>query len=541
MCLPGTSSQDRKPDHHISQLRVSHVCHQWREIALNLPLLWSHVNFTSESLNSDGIAEILVRAKSAPLYLEAIFLGHRQDRDRCRTLQKELHTHVPHIRQLRISAEPVLLEGILKGMASPAPTLELLSLSSASEGNQRRRTPRHSQSSIPDTLFESFTPRLSRVELFECDINWRSPLLKGLKYLEILNPSTNTRPELAVWLAALDEMPQLTTLTLHSASPIAPPFPFVVRHTLTLPSLTRLDILGSSGDCALALAHLDLPALTCLCLIAFSSHESDVPNLLPYILRHAHGPQDTRPLQSVFIRGEAVGTDILAWPVPNIDVEVHDLPTLLNKTPHTRLALSFRSDEWLSPDSRLEILDMVMAGLPLDGLVMFAASDLSSPYVQSLETQHFWQHFSPKWPLLQCVRLAPDLASGFIWMLLEDSGGREKPLLPSFKQLVMVDFSFYTPSLLPLCDALRKRAKEGVPVKILDLRKCKPDLDERAEAWLKSLSDIVVLLPEQLYEAREQIEYLWNSTPARVSFADDVSSESHRSDRSGDDDEYSEE
>jgi hypothetical protein len=63
-------------------------------------------------------------------------------------------------------------------------------------------------------------------------------------------------------------MPQLKTLTLHSASPIAPPFPFDVERTVTLPSLTRLDILASPGDCALALAHLDLPALTWLCLTA---------------------------------------------------------------------------------------------------------------------------------------------------------------------------------------------------------------------------------------------------------------------------------
>ena len=552
LCLPGTSSQDGKPDHHISQLRVSHVCHQWREIALNLPLLWSHVNFTSESLSSVGIAEILFRAKSTPLYLEANFLGHRQDRDRCRTLRKELHTHIPHMRQLRISAEPVLLKAILKELASPSPTLEHLTLSSASKGNQRRgtpgRSPWRSQPSIPDTLFESFTPRLSRLELCECNISWRSSLLKGLKYLEILNPSTNARPELAVWLAALDEMPQLTTLTLHSASPIAPPFPFVVRHTVTLSSLTRLDISGSPGDCALALAHLDLPALTWLCLIAFPYRQSDVKNLLPFIMRHAHGPQDAQPLQSVLIRSDELRTDILAWPVPNIGVEVHDLPTLLTTTPHTRVALSFRTNEWFNPDSRLEILDMAMAGLPLDGLVTLAASDLSCMGQRSSETLHFWYHFSPKWPLLQCVRLAPDLTSGFIAMLLEDSGRRKRPLLPSLKLLVIVDFSLRLLSFLPLYDALRKRVEQGVPVKMLDLRMCRsyPDSHAHNEDWLQLLSKTVgnILRPEQTSEAREQMELMWNTVTRGPFIGDDDSSEHYDSvlgTDSSDDDEGSEE
>jgi hypothetical protein len=62
-----------KPDHHLARLRVSHVCHQWREIALNQPLLWSHVDFTTLSLA--GATEILVRAKSVPLYLEQVFLA----------------------------------------------------------------------------------------------------------------------------------------------------------------------------------------------------------------------------------------------------------------------------------------------------------------------------------------------------------------------------------------------------------------------------------------------------------------------------------
>ena len=48
---------------------VSRVCHRWHEISLNNPLLWNHINFTK--LTPAGAAEMLARAKMAPLYLEA--------------------------------------------------------------------------------------------------------------------------------------------------------------------------------------------------------------------------------------------------------------------------------------------------------------------------------------------------------------------------------------------------------------------------------------------------------------------------------------
>ncbi|KAF8263419.1 hypothetical protein EI94DRAFT_1501980, partial [Lactarius quietus] len=57
-----------RPD-HLAWLRVAHVCHQWREIALNHSLFWSHIDFITVS--SAGAAEILTRGKKVPLHLKA--------------------------------------------------------------------------------------------------------------------------------------------------------------------------------------------------------------------------------------------------------------------------------------------------------------------------------------------------------------------------------------------------------------------------------------------------------------------------------------
>ena len=236
---PGTSSLaggSLKPDHHLACLHVSHVCHQWREIALHQPLLWSHVDFTKA-----GATEILIRAKSAPLYLEGRIPRHHWDDVRFTTFQNELQTRTPYICHLSISAGLVHLKRMLNGFVSPAPTLEYLSLIFC----------RKEQSSItggclfvPKSLFNGCTPRLSHLKLCNFMINWKSRLFIGLRFLEIHAPPNSARPNLATWVDALDKMSCLMTLALHSASPIAPPLPFDVKRTATLPSFTLLENLG---------------------------------------------------------------------------------------------------------------------------------------------------------------------------------------------------------------------------------------------------------------------------------------------------------
>ena len=335
----------KRPDHP-TWLRVAHVCHHWREIALNQPLFWSHVNFTT--FNSAGAAEILARAKLVPLHLEArVPIGHWDDA-RFSAFRKELQARVSYICHLGISTEHFHLRQTLEGLVSPAPTLEYLSLTS----EEYRNIAISSRVFVPDTLFDGTTPRLTCLELRNCDISWKSPLLKGLRHLKIRTMSADARPSLLVWLDALDEMPQLKTLTLLSASPIAPPgasLPSYVERTVTLPSLVHLDISASARDCGLALAHLVLPALTRLCLTARSClwDGADVQEILPFVARHAHGAQDTQPLQSMVVRSDRMGADILAWTVPDIDAMLpNPIPFSMPCSLHVWRSLS---TTWIGP------------------------------------------------------------------------------------------------------------------------------------------------------------------------------------------------
>ena len=470
-----------KPCHNLARLRLSHVCHQWREIVLTQPPLWSYVDFTT--LSSVGAAEMLARAKSVPLCVEATISSPRCNDVRFDTFQKELQACIPRIRHLSISAERADMLSTLRVLGSPAPTLEHISLSSTGENIL-----------VPDTLSDgsTTTPRLSFLKLDHCGISWERPLwplLKSLKHLEIIRPSS--WPKLTVWLDALAEMPELKTLILNFASPVMYAHPIVIKRTVTLPSLADFIIVESLNDCVLALAHLDLPALTHLSLeaVCFTFPKSgDVQQLVPYVARYAYGTQHTQPLQSMRIHFNQECVDLLAWAVPNIGVEIHDPPTA---TLAPRLALSFRCDGASSSQyySHLDLVEWLMASLPLDGVVTLAAQDLCGRTTWRPESaKRFWLHISPMFPHLRRVKLLP--AGGFIEMLLEDS---ERPPLSSLTELMVVETSEYVLLSLPLCDALMKRVEQGVPFEVLNLRTCHDrDGSHNYRALLRRLSEIVV-------------------------------------------------
>ena len=465
--LHGAPPLGKLQDHPLSWLHVAQVCHQWREIALNHPPFWSHVDL--RNLTLAGVTEILARAKNAPLYLEAI---GRWDYARINAFTMELQTRVSQICHLSINAGPFHLQIMFEGLSSPAPTLEYLSVSG----------PVDSVGALPHTLFGGVAPRLSSLKLHDTHIDWTSPLLKGLRYLEIRGPSA-IEWDNSDWLDALREMPQLERLVLHSALLMVDPLQSSsdIQWSISLPSLTHMDISAAAGSCAITLAHLSLPALTRLC-VTLQSHflrGSDIPEMFPLFSRHIRGPQHTEPLQSVLIFSERKRTTILAWSAPDITIDVHDPFVLLSVALSARIALSITSDSY---SRNLDFLqEKAIEALPLESIVT-----LTAQYRSRLD-KHFWLRHAPKWPLLHCVRLAPPEARGFMEMLLQDNGGCGSPVLPSLTELALIDGELSARRTNRLCDALMKRVEQGVPLETLDLRTC-----HATNFAVRLLSEIVV-------------------------------------------------
>jgi hypothetical protein len=487
---------EEKPD-HLPCIRVAHVCRHWREIALNQPLVWSHIDFTT--LTSAGAAEILTRANAVPLRLEArVPIGLWND-TRFSAFQKQLQAHVSHTSHLDISAEAFHLRKTLEGLVTPAPSLEYLSLSSEEINNRSTKT----QVLIPDNIFDGAAPRLSGLVLRNCKLSRESPLFRGLKHLDIRSPFDI--PGLSAWLDMLIEMPQLITLTLHKATPVLPPDASLssdVERIVALPSVVRLDLSTSAESCGLALAHLNLPALTQLCLtVNYCSMEaSGVRKILPYVSRHAHRLQ-TQPLQSMLVRSDDVGVGMFAWTAPDMIIESINLVSFPHAEASAHLAFSFSGGGGIW--SYIDVFDAAMAILPLDSLVT-----LISQSPMSALQKEVWFHHAPRWPLLQCVRLSPSAARGFIKMLLEDIGGRESSLLPSLTKVILVDTELSARRTFRLCDALMKRVEQGVPLETLDLRTC--IATSRAVDLLREIV-VDVSGPEKTLDESEYMISMWRS------------------------------
>jgi hypothetical protein len=459
---PFTRGEKAEKKDPLAWLRVAHVCHHWREIALNQPLFWSYVNFTNLSLA--GAAEVLTRAKTAPLYLEAKIRRRRwddtqyDDAAKLAAFKEELQQHLSQIRYLDISAMQTHLYKTLQALVSPAPILEHLSLSF--EVHTTISSP------FPNALFNGTMPRLSHLELRCCDISWESPLFKRLTYLDIRSPSYEARPGLATWLDSLGEMSQLRTLILHSASPVSPTNaspPFEVEHTITLPFLTHLDISAPPWDCAIALAHLNLPALARLSITTRVHSGWQLHRILPYVAIHAHGPQDAQTIQSMLIYSGDMRVDMLMWTVPGIGFDVRDSSAFLDGMLSARVLLSVVTKARPKSKTHMRMFDEAITALPLDNLVTLTVPDC---------TFFNWRCHVPRWRLLQCVRLGLPAANALRKILLHDKRKLTRSLLPSLTKLTLVDAELTGTWILDLCNTLMKRVEKGVPLEVVDLRTC---------------------------------------------------------------------
>jgi len=484
----------------LAWLRVSHVCHRWREIALNQPRFWSRIDFTT--LTSAGATELLSRSKMAPLELEANASRAHWGGDRVEAFGKQLSSHVSRISRLNITADFADLQTMIGQLASPAPALEWLSLTIDDEGHLRMGTP--SNATIPHALFDGTAPRLSRLQLDHCDISWTSPLFKSLRNLELRMLSQPARPSLEEWLDAMEQMPQLDALVVNHATPRAPtvstPLSEPTR-VITHPSLTQLDLAASASDCTFALAHLILPALIKIRVDVTSELASadDVRALIPHFSRNAHGPQDAEPLQSILISGEPSLIEVVLWTAAGADMEVQNQNpvSLMSATLSARAIFAAAGHMWFETD--VEILDATLAALPLGSLSTLTAQN------SSRIPEWLWLAHAPRWSLLERVRLVGNVTKSFTTVLTKDAPP-EGPLLPLLTELSLFN-TLRINDTSPILDMLTGRVEQGVPLDALDLRACEvpqraiqlfgevvvdvqgPDNDYRSTRWWPTLSN----------------------------------------------------
>jgi hypothetical protein len=269
----------------------------------------------------------------------------------------------------------------------------------------------------------------------------------------------------------MEQMSQLETLVVNHATPSVPtsgtPFSEPAR-VITHPSLTRLNLAASASDCTFALAHLVLPALIRIRVDVTSElvDASDVRALIPYFSRNAHGPQDAEPLQSILISGERSLTEIVLWTAAGADLEAQNPVSLISATLSAR-AIFTASGHMLS-ETGVEILDETLAALPLRSLNTLTAQN------SSRIPEWLWLAHTPRWSLLERLRLVGTMTKSFTTVLTKDAPA-EGPLLPSLRKLSLFN-TLHIDDTSPILEMLTGRVEQGVPLEALDLRACEvPD------------------------------------------------------------------
>ncbi|KAI0632113.1 hypothetical protein C8Q77DRAFT_901843 [Trametes polyzona] len=326
---------------------VSHVCARWRAVAIDNPLLWSHIQIIGNP-PYDRAKTYLERAKTAPLTIsidrtiddddfsmsDDSYEPEDPDPDLA-IMEGIMELIVPHIAhwqalQIMVSFYPHMQYALeTLGSAGPAPMLEVLQLYHYEDTDEHVTFPHPTLREQSFRLFGGEAPRLTQVALWGVHLPWTqdgAPFLSGLTDLELAYHALDVRPSFYDFARILRSSPGLRTLTLclsgpagepsewpASGLPAAPPTDTASGEVdvdalapLVMPRLSELVLAYLDQAYLLALLpRLSLPALTSLTL---DLEEDDFTDLLAYLasprsLPSAH-PQPS--LAPAALRGPAV-------------------------------------------------------------------------------------------------------------------------------------------------------------------------------------------------------------------------------------------
>jgi len=243
-------------------IKLTHVCHGWRELFTSRPSLWTRLDFKSV----DKTKVYIERSKPSPLeiYLK---LTHN-------TLRREeaLVLAIPHIARLgvlSVNGNPSqVFPALVKHFSSPVPSLRILNINIA----------HNPPPLLPENLFNGHLSSLRELSL--------GGVITGLPWRGMLNLTTfNFRRVpgdsilMTQLLDFLESAPHLRYVKLHNSIPN--PHGPLAEKVVSLPRLKELSIITEQPRSVL-LGHISIPVDALLRLeFIFSGLESPIPSYLP--------------------------------------------------------------------------------------------------------------------------------------------------------------------------------------------------------------------------------------------------------------------
>ena len=293
---------------------LSHVCHQWRAVALFTPRFWSYLHLLRPAV----FAALLERSKSVPLHISitADDKAFEYIEDTLELVRNEWH----RVQKFRLAAPAWEVHDFCRMLSMPGARLETLVLidnESIANGKSGSKLPLLLAKDKDASLF----PHLRHLELRLMPFKWTDPIFRcPVTTLRVSGrfsrtPGVRIRPAMGTFeqlISALAHLaPTLTELDLQESIPRILPW---VRTddsnlpTVALPSLRLLRLVGYACDCTRLMNHLALPAST---RIRFVCYDTDEPrtgarDILKPLSRHTVDTGTGEPLQSLHLKRHSI-------------------------------------------------------------------------------------------------------------------------------------------------------------------------------------------------------------------------------------------
>ncbi|TCD68952.1 hypothetical protein EIP91_009342 [Steccherinum ochraceum] len=396
---------------------ITHVCHQWREVAMNTHELWAtiHLGYPRRAVTDTWIA------RSIPACLDLDTFSYAEcDESDAPTILRVAVPLLQRARSITLKLPQNLYKNLPRRFPTSFPDLEHLSLHKGMFMSDSRRP-------VSTFLIHSSTPKLKSLFIRGYTIPWSPSLLpKTLVDLEILHPyPQSTAPDVARAIARLGNLRRLVlhfVLTSPSPDDHARRYPHVAS-PISLPYLEELTIKSTAQSVLEFLTHLHTPPSTRISLdltgtlktrqhsdkraTLFALHaklaaQAGLPNL------NAPSPEDSVNIHSVIAPlipklpvGDRLASDTLTL---GTDIAFSRTDSLPHSEPRKTTVFSLHcyldgSDERKAPI----LMQILCANTPMAGITEMVVSGLEFRE-GSLKTT--WQNIFQKLPDLETLRFA---------------------------------------------------------------------------------------------------------------------------------------
>ncbi|EAU82726.2 hypothetical protein CC1G_10631 [Coprinopsis cinerea okayama7 len=228
---------------------VTHVCRQWREIALDCPALWATL---TDAIPPRWLEAMLIRSKTAPLSITFNHNPVTKPTPAVSVLAEAL-CETDRLREVSVSGGG--LSKLLLPLKNPTPLLESVLIRVTPPSRIPQET-----SPLPEGFIQRVSPRLTHVDLYGWSPSFDSPVFSSLTRLRIdvgpdINYYFNTTPKGLVpegdIFRAISRMPGLVELSLALPSPVIKQSPSRARiEPIRLAHLKALSIKTTCESCA---------------------------------------------------------------------------------------------------------------------------------------------------------------------------------------------------------------------------------------------------------------------------------------------------